>query len=128
MTVSVVHPDRLGILPQDNYWLYADDDPAGYAQVAKAFGEQRRLLEPAAFQAGILETAGDFLRWVDSALDDCPSDYWIAASFFKDVVCTPVFLHLACLRMAMRAADQRRNVIVVTRSATLASQLLQAGG
>lgn len=128
MTLSVVHPDRPGTLAGDSYWLYADDDLAGYARIARVFGEQRRLLEPAAFQAGILETSGAFLQWVDRALDDCPPGYWIAASFFKDMVCTPMFLHLACLRMAVHAGSQGRNVVVVTRSAALAGQIRQNSG
>lgn len=128
MMLSVAHSDRLGVVPENILWLYADDDHAGYARAIALFGEKRRLLEPAAFQTAIAETAGEFLRWVDSALRDCPRDYWIAASFFKDIVCTPVFLHLACLRMAVRAADDGRSVVLITRSAALASQVRKIGG
>jgi hypothetical protein len=125
MTLSVAHPDRLDALPRDTYWLYADDDLAGYTKVARCFGDEWRLHDAKAFQIEISRTTGEFLKWVDSVLADCPPDYWITASYFKDMFCTPMFLHLACLRMAAAAAARDRHVVVVTRSQALARQLRQ---
>ena len=94
MTLAVAHPAHLGVLSEDTCWLYADDDIDGYMQTARHFGESRRLLEPAAFQHEVLGASAEFLQWVDTALARSPTDYWITASFFKDIFCTPAFLHL----------------------------------
>ena len=127
MSLSVTHPDRLVSLDQDAVWLYADDDIAGYARVAKQYGTDRRLLDPPDFQIQLLESADDFLKWVDGALVDCPPDYWIAASWFKDMFCTPMFLHLACLRIALTGNNRHKRVVIVTRSPGLTQQIRQLG-
>ncbi len=128
MSLSVTHPDRLASLDQDAVWLYADDDIAGYARVVEQYGKDRRLLDPPDFQIQLLESADDFLKWVDEVLVDCPPDYWIAASWFKDMFCTPMFLHLACLRIALDGTSRNKHVVIVTRSAALAQQIRQLGG
>jgi hypothetical protein len=128
MRLSVAHPQQLGRLAEGDRWIYADDDIADYARVAQEYGEAQRLLDPAAFQAEISRTAGEFLDWVDTALAGQPPYYWIAASYFKDVVCTPVLLHLACLRAASGENASGRNIVFVTRSLALAAQVMALGG
>lgn len=127
MSLTAAHPDRLGSIAPSAYWLYADDDVACYARVNRQLGAERRLLEPAAFQSEIARLTGPFLRWVDAALEESPPDYWIVASFFKDIFCTPVYLHFVCLCVAAHAARQGRSVVVVTRNSALANQLAQGG-
>ncbi len=128
MTLSVAHPQRLSRLAEGDRWIYADDDITDYARVAHEYGEAQRLLDAAAFQTAISRTTGEFLEWVDTALAGQPSHYWIAASYFKDVVCTPVLLHLACLRAAFNDSAAGRSVVVVTRSAALAAQVVWLDG
>ena len=128
MTLSVAHPQRLGRLADGDRWIYADDDIADYARTAHEYGEMRRLLDPAAFQAAISRSTGEYLDWVDRMLADRPPHYWLAASYFKDVVCTPTLLHLACLRAASDGSAAAHNVVVVTRSAALAAQIVVLGG
>jgi hypothetical protein len=128
MTLSVAHPQRLGRLADGTRWIYADDDLAGYANTANEYGEARRLLDPAALQAAISRTTGAYLDWIDAVLADQPPHYWLAASYFKDVVCTPTLLHLACLRAASDGSAAGHEVIVVTRSAALATQIFALGG
>ncbi len=128
MTLAVAHPQRLGQLADRDQWIYADDDIADYARTANAYGERQRLLDPAALQAAISRSANEYVDWIDKVLADRPPHYWLAASYFKDVVCTPTLLHLACLRAASDSAAGGRSVVVVTRSAALASQIVSLGG
>ena len=128
MTLSVAHPQRLGWLADDDRWIYTDDDIIDYARTAAEYGEARRLLDPAALQAAISRTTSEYLDWVDAVLVDQPPHYWLAASYFKDVVCTPTLLHLACLRAATDGSTAGHNIVVVTRSAALATQIVALGG
>lgn len=128
MTLSVAHPERLRRLAENECWLFADDNLADYQQIEQAYGETRRLLTAAELQTAICRTNGEFLRWVDDVLAELPPDYWIAASYFKDVVCTPVLLHMACLRVATDAISAGHNVILITRSAALAKQVVVLNG
>ena len=128
MSIRVAHPHHLGRLNCEDFWLYADEDLREYARVEKHYGEDKKLLNAAALQAAISHNNKDFLSWVDTVLKDHLPRDWIAAAYFKDVSCTPVFLHLCCLQAALSATKTGKNVIVVTRNAALATQIVASGG
>lgn len=123
MTLSVVHPNRLGTLPHDARWHYADDDLLGYSLVESRFGGESRLLSSTEFQLEIARHRSAFLVWLDQVLAEQPVSDWIPASFFKDMYSTPVFLHSVCSTIATQAIRAEKNLLIITRSATLARQL-----
>jgi hypothetical protein len=128
MTLAVAHPRCTGALADDECWIYADENISEYAQLVDRLNEERRLMKPASFQGAISQTAEDFLDWVDSVLSTQERSEWIAASHFKDIVCTPMLLQLAILRIATEATRAGQNILVVTSSAALVEQIVAFGG
>jgi hypothetical protein len=126
MSLILVHPEvlnKFSSLPEGFSWFYADDSAGIDLLISARYGEERRLLSPESFQEKVALLRRDFLLWIDTALEGLPGERWIPASVFKDVFVTPMFLHAVALVVLSEARQAGCNVLVVTASAALASQV-----
>lgn len=126
MTLTLLHPRALPsfpALPDHARWLYADDDPQVDEQLSQRFGNDRRLVSPAAFQARAASLRAPFMQWLDRCLEHQPAENWIPASYFKDIFTAPVFLHLVCLTLLKDALATQQPVILISSSDVFAQQV-----
>jgi hypothetical protein len=126
MSLVLVHPKALNkfpLLPEGFFWFYADDSAGIDELISASYGEGRRLLSPESFQKKIAFLRREFLLWLDTVLDGLPGERWIPASVFKDVFVTPMFLHAGALVVLNEARQAGCNVLVVTASNALTSQV-----